>query len=707
MLSRAAFICLVALAFAAPARAASGPIPYDAKAAPLDDLSKELLTGTGYELRDDGSVWDKISGAPVAATDMPYLLSRLAGAKRLHALLEINNIITRYDSERHLTPEDREAVRVLVRKNWVVFGSVPRGDFRSYFSGEELEALDKIPPRFAAMGTLSMTDPLPEVETSPAPPSSATVAAPTPTAPPPAAVPAPAPVAVSSAPLVSTSTVVAVPVIATPPVIAAPVAAPAVVPIAAKVVPSLTPLMDVPSLKRDSPFAPAVSTAPKTNRIEVPAFKVEPAAPPPAPAPVVAAPSAPSTSSVVASDLGTLKTWTAPPVSTAAVAAAPAVPAKPVAPPAPPPPPEPPKPAIGEGDYQKFVAAGPYTKDGRALLDLIGKRAPEFCLPLLRRTVVGAVPQISVDAARTGLELRAGFARDAADPLAPPVVALSPGPAFIVVKKGMFGAKQEVLLPDAPQSWAALGVARPGVAALSADARPASSETSDWGATRVYADGSRRGSFSTEEQAGELLEQLLLIGLSRERQDASAYAARRWARTARLMFSQRIKEELQRDDFLDPARRAELREWLDHPDEDDDVAVAMWSASRSGVLDPRRGPPEAARDFETRARASCSRSALEDGLAEASRRRAAAVGALELLADAGVVDAEAAKAAAGAATGAESAERGKLLSSPPACPPLDAGRDEALHKSGLLLAEASRAERVMREHKAEVESHAR
>ena len=471
-------------------------------------------------------------------------------------------------------------------------------------------------------------------------------------------------------------------------------------------------MMELPSLTRGSPFAPAAVpivapvavpvVAPAAVAIAAPTFKVEPAAPPTLPV-IVPAPAAPSTSSVVSSDLGTLKTWTPPAGSTTTAVAppkpAPVVAAVPV--------PEPPKAAvIGEAEYEKFVAAGPYNKEGKAVLELIEKRAPDYCLPLLRRTVVGAVPQIVSDGARTGAELRAGFTRDAANPLAPPLVALSPGPVYVEVKKSMFGGKDAVLLPESPQAWADLGVSRPPLDALRENAAPVSTENGDWGAARVYADGSRRGSYSATEMAGELLEQLLLLGLSREGLDASAYAARRWARTARLMFYARLKEETKEDNFLDPDRRAELRGWLDHPDETDDLTAAAWSGSRRQLLDPRRGPPGAALEFETRARAACVRSTLEDALAENSRRRAARVGALENLVDAGALDVAAAKSSAAAATGAEEAERRRLLAAPPACPPPDASRDEGLRKSALLLAESARAEHLMRESKAGVQSHA-
>jgi len=320
--------------------------------------------------------------------------------------------------------------------------------------------------------------------------------------------------------------------------------------------------------------------------------------------------------------------------------------------------------------------------------------------------VVQLIPQIVSDGARTGAELRAGFTRDAANPLAPPVVALSPGPVFVVVKKSMFASREAVLLPESPQAWTDLGVARPTLDALRTNAEPVSTENGDWGAVRVYADGSRRGAYSPMEMAGEMLEQLLLLGLSREGLDASTYAARRWARTSRLMFYARLKDETQQDNFLDPDRRAELRSWLDHPDETDDLTVAVWSGSRRQLLDPRRGPPAADLQFESTARATCVRSALEDALSESSRRRAARVGGLESLLDAGIVDAAAAKSAASAATQIEEAERLRLVASPPACPAPAAAREEGLRKAVLLLAESARAERLMREQKAGIASHA-
>ena len=88
-------------------------------------------------------------------------------------------------------------------------------------------------------------------------------------------------------------------------------------------------------------------------------------------------------------DIGVFKPWT-PPAASTAVVAAPVV-AAPVAPPPAPEPPKPSAPAVGAEQYDKFVAEGPYTQEGRVLLQLIGSKAPDYCLPLLRRTVVGAI----------------------------------------------------------------------------------------------------------------------------------------------------------------------------------------------------------------------------------------------------------------------------------------------------------------------------
>lgn len=666
MISRVVLALAAALALSAPASAGSAAA-YDVKASPLDELSRDLLSGNGYEFRQDGKVWDKISEAPVPHDEMPYLLTHLAGARRLKALLQLNLILNRSEGEKQLTDAERESVRTLVRQAWPVFGVGTRRDFRAYFTVQELETLDKIPPRFDKTSALtSMKDPEPESVTAAPPPVMPVTALPPPaTVEPPPVVPVPQPTAPQAI----------VPAAVTP-----------IVP--ASYVPSLPPLSAPPSLRRPSPFSTATAVAPAPAAAAIGVFK--PWTPP---------------ASSTAPLLGRLAVSLSTPAAVVAVATvtieAPAI--------VPPPPSEPAKPAIpdiGAEQYDKFVAEGPYTNDGKALLKLIGSKAPEHCLPLLRRTVLAAMPQIVTDGTRTGAGLRAGLLVDAAKPDAPPIVALSPGAVYVERKSGLFGPKQALLIPESPAVYAELGIPPPPIEALKKDAVPTGVENGPWGATKLFADGSRRGSYSAQEQAGELLEHILLLGLRRENLDASAYAARRWARTARLMFSSRLKDDLGQDGFLDPDRRAELRAWLERPEESDDETLSSWAGSRLALLDPRRGSPEGARAFESRARGSCVRSTLEDALAEAAGRRARRVGALETLLSAELTTSQAAKTAAQAAADEETAVRKKLISDLPTCPAVDPGRDEALRKASLLMAEALRAERSLREKKMKGDEHA-
>jgi len=473
--------------------------------------------------------------------------------------------------------------------------------------------------------------------------------------------------------------------------------------------PALAPLLAPPALSRPSPFAAAPPPAASAARPAVPVVVFRPFIPPSGSTSTATAPKP------IDPTVGQLKPWTPPAPSTTtavAVAASTAAPAAiaassvaVAAPPAAPPAPKPVVVVVDADAYAKFVDEGPYSSESKLLLKLIGAKAPSYCLPLLRRTVTTAVPQIVLEGAKTGSNLRAGTL-DAAGPDSPPIVALSPGPVFIERRTGfLFGRREAVLLPESPAVWSELGVPAPALTALTAEPPPVEPVNGPWGATRTYADGSARGTYSPQEQAGELLEQLLLIGLRREGFAASEYAARVWARTARLMFSEKIKEDFG-DAFLDLDRRAELADWLVRPAELDDDLFAAWSSARRPVIDPRRGPPDGARDFDAANRPLCARTALEDALVESARRRARTVGLLEGLLDAGLVDAAAAKSAAQAAADADAATRQRLVSHPPACPAPDPARPEGLRKSALLLAEARRAESELRQRLQEGGQHA-
>ncbi|MDX6769907.1 MAG: hypothetical protein SF051_10265, partial [Elusimicrobiota bacterium] len=265
---RVALAFLLAVSPTAPALAAS-LAPYDAKAAPLDALSQELLTGHGYELRGDGKVVDKIAESPVRAEEMPYLLSRLASARRLKVLLELNLLLNRSAGEKKLTADEREAVRTLVRQNWAILPPGTRKDFRAYFTPEELHTLNQIPPRFDRASALLMRDPEPLA--SAVAPGAAPATFPITGAREAALLPAPDPGAVAAAP-------------------AAPAPRPKAYYRPTQV---LTPLLPPLSLRRPSPYVTELPPEPAPE----PAPAYAPAAAPPVPAQVATAapPAAPPT----------------------------------------------------------------------------------------------------------------------------------------------------------------------------------------------------------------------------------------------------------------------------------------------------------------------------------------------------------------------------------------------------------------------------
>ncbi len=784
-----ALLAVLLLLQYAPFASAQSPTTeaYDARATPLDALSRELLEETGYVIRPDGKIWDNIADNAVRFDEMSYLLSRLAGARRLKALLELNLILNRSEGEKKLTDAERETVRKLLRKHWAVFGVGTRKDFRSYFSVKELvEELDKIPARFDRGSAMLMRDPDPATA-----PSAAMVAAPiSVTAPPPAETYAPVPVrapaeeaprAAAEAPRQFIPRSVLTPFLAplslrrpspfaprapapvaaasVPAAAAAPVYAPPPGPVVPPAIAAVLGAMAPVDEPRPVAATPVVARAPAAAPAPQPIYA--PAPPPPAYAPpapiaaaapagmvfaaahppsgmVFAAPSVRAPAAVPAAgpqtakdpsaslfgsappaqpqptgaaDLGTLKPWT-PPVDPKAAASAPVQPAAAAQIPLPPADapkmtfanPAPPR-AIDatQSEFDAFVAAGPYGREGQALLKLLADKAPEFCRAILRRTIVRGAPLIVIDGARAGSDRRAGFA--ASDPAHPgATIALSAGPVLVERKTGLF-SKALVALPEDPRAWAELGLAPPALDALKKGSVPVSSENGAWGATRIYKDRSRHGTYSTQEQAGELLERLLLLGLEREGFASSTYAARVWARAARLLFSARVAEDYGNDSFLDPDRRLELRDWIERGDESDDLLVASWSSSRGNILDPRRGGPESQSLYEKQARESCTRSLLADHLAEAARNLAARVRTIEALAESGLIPVDAARAAAEKAASEETAAKASLLSSPPVCDARFGADENGLRRSSALLAEVSRAERAFRERKARGTSH--
>ncbi len=557
------------------------PEEYSTKTSPLDDLSRELLVETGHELREDGKVWNTLGNNAVRREEMAYLLSRLAGARRLKALLELNLLLNRSAGEKKLSDTERETIRALLRKHWAVFGVGTRKDFRSYFSSQELNTkLDKIPQRFDRETAIILRDPDPALIT--AEPSAIAAAAP-----------------------IST-------------------------------MPTAPPLALFGSV-----LPPQTSGNPELGLLK-------PWSPPnPTPAPTL-----PATASI----------------PTAALV---------------PPPPAEATPA----EFDAVIANGPYSRESQALLKMLGENAPEFCRALLRRTIVHATPLIVIDGARTGNNRRAGLApASSAQPSA--TIALSAGPLIVERKKGLFG-RTAIVLPEDPRAWKELGLELPTLEALRKDSVPVGQENGAWAMTRIYADHSRHGTYSPQEQAGELLEQLLLLGLAREGLEPSSYAARSWARVARLLFTARIVANYGNDLFLDPDRKLEFQDWTLRGDEAADLLAASWASSRGNRLDPRDNQ---ALD-ERQALPECVRTLL----AASARALAARTHAVSALVKYGLTTSEAARTAAEKAASAEASARAKLLATPPDCAGRLSSEENSRRRSSALLAESARAEGAFRE----------
>lgn len=219
-------------------------------------------------------------------------------------------------------------------------------------------------------------------------------------------------------------------------------------------------------------------------------------------------------------------------------------------------------------DFSKFLPDAPYGREVKNLLTLLHKHAPDFVrLPILT-LVASSLPPIVLDASRTEMSLRGELLPDS-------TIALSPG-ALIFERKKMFFGRSEILLSNSPKSYATLDLAAPQ--ALDPERAPASRKGSDWGETKYYPDGTARGTFSPEQQAGTLLNKLVLLNLRTRRPQTPPYLAELYARTAQWIFYARLKEELNGDHFLDPELRVELRQWLDQPDEARDHFIHVFFA---------------------------------------------------------------------------------------------------------------------------------
>ncbi len=584
------------------------------KPIPLTMPQITLLSQHKYEVHADGSVFNESTGKTVSPDDMPSILARLESTQRLLVLLRLRLILTSSDGDRYLSPAEREQIRSLVRENWPYFTMRMRRGFRSYFSLEELEQMDRVPPAEEGDITLEMKDPVidaSQVEASGgspfAPPTAAAAAAAAPPAAP-AVAQAASPSSVIFHPAVRVGSAIPVPAAPAPTVILHPAAAAGAVrpPLPIPPAPSRPAFSEQPTIAGPRKAAPKLA-APK------PAAPVAPAGPPAMPNfAVVPLPPAPK--------------------------------------------------AVSPDDFLRFLAGGAYTTDVRGLLKIVSDYAPAYARDRALSAVLEVMPLIMIDSARTGFQARGDLLvqRSPGGDTAY-AITLSPGPA--IYTKEHFFIKTTALLPDSPRSYAALHLPMPAVQALEPNAAAVQEERNGWGQTRIFSDGSRRGLYSDASMAGTLLRNLLRLDAHRFGWDASPYAAELYARQAQMMLYADVAAKTGNDDFLDPDMKAAYREWLGYPAEFRDFLVHTIASGRIQLLDPRKGDPTAQAGFDAAQLAACPASLGEDNTQRLALNRKALEATAKVLEGLGLASAKDA-AAASAAIDKDLSGAAKTMGSP-------------------------------------------
>ena len=343
--------------------------------------------------------------------------------------------------------------------------------------------------------------------------------------------------------------------------------------------------------------------------------------------------------------------------------------------------------------FEKFLTEAPYGREVKALLRLISENAP-FARNRVLNDVLSALPQIVIDPDRAGGRT---YSRLQPAPDAVPLIALNNGVVMTEKSRFFFGTTT-TLLPRSAKTYVEAGLPAPALQALQAEAVAQKRESGPWGDTAVYADGSRRASFTPEAQAGELLADLVRLDSRLRGWDASAYAVEVVARTAQWLFYGALDSARKSDAFLDPLLRITYRQWLGQPAAYHDGLLLGLSAGRNGTVDPRKVDFAAVAEFDRRALADCvAASAAEAGSRDAGARLARTLD-LAAYEASGLFGSESLAAARAAAAKAPAEALPKTL-----CRPEWAAEMAALSKSGVVLGEAVEAERRMRQAR---ESHA-
>jgi len=288
-----------------------------------------------------------------------------------------------------------------------------------------------------------------------------------------------------------------------------------------------------------------------------------------------------------------------PAVAPAAAPVAAPVPA-PVATPAPAPQPALPEvgeyPEIPKDAFEKFLADAPYGHEVTDLLKLLSDHAPDD----LRRSALGALmrflPQIVIDPARSGEELRVTTHKLNDDPykVAAALIVLNRGPMVLQERKFIFEAKT-FLMPSSPEFYNDRGAVLPPMEAISHQNPPLFEKAIRWGRLEEYPDGSQRLKFPQVEMAGTLLYQLLKLDARLRRQDTDLYRLELRSRCAEFRFYYKYHQDTNSDPALSLDLKVEYAQWLDNPEDYMDFVLQTLAApktdqvlsSMSGTLEQR------------------------------------------------------------------------------------------------------------------------
>jgi hypothetical protein len=253
-------------------------------------------------------------------------------------------------------------------------------------------------------------------------------------------------------------------------------------------------------------------------------------------------------------------------------------------------------PDISPQDCEKFLVDAPYGHEVTELLKVIAEHAPDD----LRRSAFGVLsrflPQIVIDPARSGDELRSATHKLNDDPyqVASTLIVLSRGPFILRERNFLFSAKT-FLMPSSPEFYSDRGATVPGMQALSHQTPSLYEKDIHWGRLAVYPDGSERLKFSQTEMAGTLLYQLLKLDAHLRHWDSDLYRAELRSRSAQFRFYYKFRQDTGSDPKLSLDLRVEYAEWLDRPEDYMDFVLQSLAApkadqvlsSMSGKLEQR------------------------------------------------------------------------------------------------------------------------